>query len=119
MVALLRGIAASRHQLEDGSWTHSPVGGLCDGHFGVNPNIGEVEPAPLGLKDGFTVCRECSQRPVPLYDDQTRSYDLFENFCSKALYFITSITHLTCIPQLKLQSTSLTDNDIYPFRISS
>ena len=40
---------------------------------------------------------------------------LHKNFCSKALYFITTSTHLTCIPQLKLQSTSLTDSDIYPF----
>ena len=77
IVAFPHGIAASLHQLEDGSWTDSPVGGLCGGHFGANSNIDEVEPAPLGLKDGFTVCRECSH-PVRLNDDQTHSYDLLQ-----------------------------------------
>ena len=46
IVAFSPGIAASLHQLEDGSSTHSPIGG----HFGANANIDEVEPAPLGLK---------------------------------------------------------------------
>ena len=67
------------------------------------------------MKDGFTVCKGCSQRPVRLNDDQTHSCDLLECFYSKASYFITTVTHLTCIPQLELQSTSLTDSDIYPF----
>lgn len=47
-VAFPRGIAASLLQLGDGSWTHSPVSGLCGGHFGVSSNIDDVEPAPLG-----------------------------------------------------------------------
>ena len=55
IVAFPRGITASLHQLEDDSSTHSPVGGLCGGDFGANLNIDEVEPARLGLKDGFTV----------------------------------------------------------------
>ena len=115
IVAFPRVIAASLHQLEDGSSTHSPVGGLCGGQFGANSNIYEVEPAPLGSKDGFTVCRGCSQRPVHLNDDQTHSCDPLEKCCSKGLYFIATVTHLTWIPHLKLQSTPLTDNDIYPF----
>ena len=89
--------------------------GLCGAKFGANSNIDEAEPAPLGLENGFTVCKGCSQRPVHLHDDQTHSYDLFENFCSKASYFITTVTHLTWIPQLKLQSTFLTDSDMSPF----
>ena len=80
IVAFPRGIATSLHPLEDGSRTHSPVGGLCGGHFGANSNIDEVEPAPLGLKDGYAVCRGCSQRPARLNDDQTHSDDLFEKF---------------------------------------
>ena len=118
IVAFPRGIAASLHHLEDGSSTHSPVGGLCGANSGANSNIDELETAPLGLKDGFTVCKGCSQRPVRLNDDQTHSYDLFENFCSKTLYFIATVTHLTWISQLKLQSTSLTNNDISPFHRS-
>ena len=79
-------VAASLHQLEDGSSTHSPVGALCGANFGANSNIDEAEPAPLGLKDGFTVCREFSQRPVRLNNDQTHSYYLLEKCCSKALF---------------------------------
>ena len=58
IVAFPRGIAASLHQLEDGFSTHSPVGGLCGGHFGPNANTDEVEPAPLGLKDGLQFARD-------------------------------------------------------------
>ena len=49
IVAFPRRIAALLQHLEDGSRTHSPVGGLCGWHFGANPNIDKVEPAPLGL----------------------------------------------------------------------
>ena len=50
IVAFPRGIAASLHPLADGSSIHSPVGSLCAANFGANSNIGEVEPALLGLK---------------------------------------------------------------------
>ena len=57
IVAFPCGIAASLQHLEDGSSTHSPVGGLCGGNFGANSNIDEAEPATLDLEDGFTVCK--------------------------------------------------------------
>ena len=45
-------------------------------HFGAHSNIAEVEPDPLGLKDGFAACRGCSERPVRL-NDQTHSLKTF------------------------------------------
>ena len=63
IVAFSRGIAASLQHLEDGSSTHSPVGSLCGANFGANSNIDEVDPAPLGLKDGLQFARDVVNYP--------------------------------------------------------
>ena len=76
------------------------------------PTLTRPNPPLWAGRMGPQLAREYRQRPLRLNDDQTHSYDLF---CSKALNFITTVTHLTCIPQLKLQSTSPTDNDMSLF----